>query len=100
MPIAGDRRAWDAVAIAADGWTAIEAISVVGVVDGTLRRVNLKQRDDPRISRVVLLVADTVRNRHALRLGATAIRADDPLDTRATLAALGAGRPPPLNAVA
>jgi len=99
LPIEGARRAWDAVVIAPDGWTAIEAISVIGVVDGTLRRVNLRQRDDPRIARVVLLVADTVRNRHALRLAATVLRGDYPLDTRATMAALAVGRPPPLNGV-
>jgi transcriptional regulator with XRE-family HTH domain len=99
LPIDGDRRAWDAVAIAPDGWTGVEAISVIGGVDGTLRRVNLKRRDDPRVARVVLLVADTTRNRHALRLAAAAIRVVYPLDTRATMAALAAGRPPPLNGV-
>ena len=30
LPIAGDRRAWDAVAISPDGWTAFEAISRLG----------------------------------------------------------------------
>jgi transcriptional regulator with XRE-family HTH domain len=97
LPIDGDRRAWDAVAIAPDGWTGIEAISVIGGVDGTPRRLHLKQRDDPRIARVVLLVADTVRNHRALGLAAVAIRGDYPLDTRATMAALTAGRSPPLN---
>ncbi|HEY6571171.1 MAG TPA: helix-turn-helix transcriptional regulator, partial [Candidatus Limnocylindrales bacterium] len=37
LPIQGDRRAWDAVVIAHDGWTAIEAISRLGAVDATLR---------------------------------------------------------------
>ncbi len=40
LPIAGDRRAWDAVAMTPDGWTAFEAISKLGAVDATIRRVN------------------------------------------------------------
>jgi transcriptional regulator with XRE-family HTH domain len=100
LPIRGDRRAWDAVAVAPDGgWTGIEGISRMGEVDGIVRRANLKQRDDPRISRVVLVVADTVRNREALRLGAATVRPDFPLDTRGVLGPLAAGRTPPLNGV-
>ncbi len=99
MPIAGDRRAWDAVAIADDGWTGIEGISRLGVIDGVLRRVNQKQRDDPRISRVVLVVADTVRNRNALRFGAGSLRTEYPMDTRSVFGALAAGRSPALNGI-
>ncbi len=99
LPIAGDRRAWDAVAIADDGWTAIEAISRLGAVDATLRSANQKQRDDPRIARVVLLVADTPRNRSALRLAHATVRADFPLDSRAVIGALAMGRCPPLSGV-
>jgi hypothetical protein len=100
LPIVGDRRAWDAVAIADDGWTAIEAISRLGAVDATLRSANQKQRDDPRVSRVVLLVADTPRNRSALRLAQATVRADFPLDTRAVIGALAMGRCPPMSGVA
>ena len=99
LPIPGDRRAWDAVAIGADGWTAFEGISRLGVVDATLRRVNLKQRDDPRIRRIVLVLADTVRNRQALADAVATVRADYPLDTRTVLGALAAGKSPPLNGV-
>ena len=99
LPIQGDRRAWDAVAIAADGWTAIEAISRLGVVDATLRATNQKQRDDPRISRTVLVIADTPRNRHALRLAHATVRAEYPLDTRAVLAALGNGTSPAASGI-
>lgn len=99
LPIQGDRRAWDAVAIAPDGWTGIEAISRLGAIDATVRRANLKQRDDPRIGHVVLVVADTARNRAAIRLGAAVLRADFPLETRTVLAPLAAGAVPPLNGV-
>ena len=99
LPIQGDRRAWDAVAIGDDGWTAFEGISRFGVVDATLRRVNQKHRDDPRIARVVLVLADTVRNRSALSDAAATIRAEYPLDTRTVLGALASGKAPALNGV-
>lgn len=99
LPIQGDRRAWDAVAIGDDGWTAFEGISRFGVVDATLRRVNQKHRDDPRIARVVLVLADTVRNRSALADAAATIRAEYPLDTRTVLGALASGKAPALNGV-
>jgi hypothetical protein len=100
LPITGDRRAWDAVAIDRDGaWTGIEGISRLGAVDATIRRANQKQRDDARIGHVVLLVADTVRNRDALRPAGSNVRADYPLDTRAVLGALGAGSAPHLGGV-
>ena len=44
-------------------------------------------------------MADTVRNRESLRLGAATIRADFPLDTRDVIGALAAGRTPALNGV-
>jgi hypothetical protein len=72
----------------------------MGAVDATLRRVNQKQRDDPRVTRVVLVISDTVRNRDALRLGVATVRSDYPLDTRGVLEALGRGQTPPLNGVA
>ncbi|MHB8890804.1 MAG: hypothetical protein ACYC65_02030 [Candidatus Limnocylindrales bacterium] len=99
LPIPGDRRAWDAVAIGEDEWTAFEGISRFGVVDATLRRVNQKHRDDPRIARVVLVLADTVRNRGALADAAATIRGDYPLDTRTVLGALRSGKAPLLNGV-
>jgi transcriptional regulator with XRE-family HTH domain len=99
LPIPGDRRAWDAVAIGDDGWTGFEGVTRFGAVDATLRRINQKQRDDPRIARVVIVIADTVRNRRAMALGLATIRADFPLDSRTVIAALSAGRPPPLNGV-
>ena len=100
VPIPGDTRAWDAVAIAEDGsWTGIEGISRIGAVDATLRRANQKQRDDPRIRSVVLVVNDTRHNREALRAGIVTVRAGYPLDTRTVLASLATGHTPPLNGV-
>jgi transcriptional regulator with XRE-family HTH domain len=99
LPGAGDRRAWDAVAIAEQAWTGVEGISRVGAADATLRRVNLKLGDDARVQRGVLLVSDTARNRDVLRLALPSVRADFPLQTREVLAALEAGKSPRLNGV-
>lgn len=100
LPIPGDTRAWDAVAIAEDGsWTGVEGISRIGAVDATLRRVNQKQRDDARVRSVVLVVNDTRHNRDALRAGIATVRAAYPLDTRAVLARMAAGHTPPLNGI-
>jgi transcriptional regulator with XRE-family HTH domain len=99
LPLRNDRRAWDALATADDGWTAIEAITRLGAVDATLRATNQKQRDDPRIRRVVLVVADTARNRDALRLAVASIRAEYPLGSREVLSALASGSAPPLNGI-
>jgi hypothetical protein len=100
LPGQSDRRAWDAVAIDEEHtWTGIEWISRVGAVDAMLRRAHQNQRDDPRISRVVLVIADTKRNRDALRAALPLVRAEYPLGSREVLAALGAGRAPALNGI-
>jgi hypothetical protein len=100
LPGLGDRRAWDAVAIDEElVWTGIEWISRVGAIDAMLRRSNQKQRDDPRISRVVLVIADTARNRRALRDSIGVVRAEYPLGSREVVAALTEGRAPQLNGI-
>jgi len=60
---------------------------------------NQKQRDDARVSPVVLVIADTVRNRAALGESVALVRADYPLGTREVLGALAGGRAPALNGV-
>ena len=99
LPVVGDKRAWDAVAMTPDGWTAFEAISKLGAVDATIRRANEKHRDDPRVVRVVLVINDTARNREAMRGGAAALRSDFPLNTHEVRRALRSGVHPPLNGI-
>ena len=99
LPGAGERRAWDAVITAPDGSVGIEAISRFGAAEATIRRVNLKLADDPRIARAVLVVSDTNRNRDALRLALATVRADFPLQTREVFQALEAGLVPRLGGV-
>jgi transcriptional regulator with XRE-family HTH domain len=93
IPIPGDRRAWDAV-IAGAGWRiAVEAESRLHDIQALARCISLKQRDDGEVD-VLLLVNDTRRNREVLRTQRESLRHLLPLDGRAMLAALAAGRSP------
>jgi transcriptional regulator with XRE-family HTH domain len=97
LPIAGDLRAWDAV-IRGPGWrTAVEAETVLDDIQALERRLTLKRRDGD-VDHVILLVADTRRNRRALA-GAPAAFADLPMRTREVLAALRDGRDPGQNGI-
>jgi hypothetical protein len=92
LGIAGDLRAWDAV-IRGRGWRiAVEAETVLDDIQACERRLALKRRDGD-VDHVILLIADTARNRQALR-SAPAAFADLPLRTREVMAALGQGRDP------
>lgn len=99
LAIEGDRRAWDAVAFTGDGWTAIEVIGRLGAVDATVRTLRQKQRDDPRIRRVVLVAADTRRNRTALAAARSLLAAEFPLPGRHILRALAGGRTPEADGI-
>ena len=99
LPIAGDLRAWDAVVSSTDDWTGIEGISRLGAVDLTIRRVQQKQRDDPRVRSVVLVILDTTRNREAIATAGTVLRDAFPLDTAAVMRDLAHGRIPRLNGI-
>ncbi len=93
MPIPGDRRAWDAV-VRGRGWRAgVEAETRLRDAQATARRIGLKARDGG-VDHVVLLLADTRRNREALAVARDALRGAFPLDSRAMLAALAAGTDP------
>lgn len=92
LPIAGDRRAWDAV-IRGPGWTVgVEAETRIRDLQAVVRKVGLKVRDGD-LDHVVLLVADTRGNRAALRAGSTELTAFD-RPPREVLRALAAGRAP------
>ncbi|HUQ78363.1 MAG TPA: helix-turn-helix transcriptional regulator [Patescibacteria group bacterium] len=97
LPIEGDRRAWDAV-IGGTRWlAAVEAETVLDDLQAIERRVALKQRDGG-IDHVVVLVADTRRNRRALAAAPHAF-AGFSRDARTVLRALGAGRDPECSAI-
>jgi transcriptional regulator with XRE-family HTH domain len=93
LPIAGDRRAWDAM-VRGLGWRlAVEAETRLRDAQATARRIALKARDGA-VDQVVLVLADTRRNREALKVARESLREAFPLDSRAMLAALGAGMDP------
>lgn len=89
----GDLRAWDGSLTAAGQSCRLEAETVIGDVQALDRRIGLKMADD-EIERVILLVADTRRNRDALRAHRELLRARFPLDSDEVLGALQAGRIP------
>ena len=92
LPIPGDLRAWDAV-IEGRGWRiGVEAETVLDDIQALERRLALKRRDGD-VDHVILVVADTARNRRALK-SAPAAFVDLPLRTREVLAALRDGRDP------
>ncbi len=96
LPGAGDLRAWDAEITGGQPrrWRVlVEAETAITDGQALLRRLQLKVRDDPN-GRAVLLVADTRRNRHALRALTPGLAGAMPLGTREILRALGAGRDP------
>jgi transcriptional regulator with XRE-family HTH domain len=92
LPIEGDRRAWDAL-IRGEGWVvAVEAETVLDDLQAVERRVALKRRDGG-VDDVILLVADTRRNRRAL---AAAPHASPGFsrNARSALQSIAAGRGP------
>lgn len=92
LPTPGDRRSWDAVT-GATAWRAgVEAETVIDDTQALERRLHLKRRDGG-VDHVILLVADTPRNRRALA-AAPAAFSDLPLNARELMAALAGGRDP------
>jgi transcriptional regulator with XRE-family HTH domain len=92
LSIEGDLRAWDAV-IRQDGWRiVVEAETVLHDLQALERKLALKLRDGGE-ERLILLVADTKRNRRALAAAPDAF-ADLSAGTRTILAAMSIGRDP------
>ena len=91
---AGDQRAWDAVLLVGPAELGLEAETRPRDVQALQRRIALKRRDDPAISGVVLLLANTRHNRDLLREHGEALRTDFPMGGSTLLTALAAGRDP------
>jgi transcriptional regulator with XRE-family HTH domain len=88
-----DLRAWDGEILASDGICKLEAETGLQDLQATERRIALKMADDD-VDRVILLVADTRRNRRVLREFRDLVVERFPLGTRAVLRRLRAGRIP------
>jgi transcriptional regulator with XRE-family HTH domain len=93
LPIAGDRRAWDAMLRMPDDAVAVEAETRITDLQALERRCALKQRDG-RIQRLILLIADTRANRGVLSLHREVLRPRFPLEPRQLLGDLRRGQLP------
>jgi len=93
FPAPSDLRAWDAV-IVGRGWIChVEAETVIADGQELTRRLFLKARDGGP-GRLVLLIADTRRNRNALHVIRRSLSDTLPLDTRVVMRALRRGQDP------
>lgn len=97
LPTFGDLRAWDAMIRAAEWRLAIEAETVLDDIQAVERRVALKQRDG-HVDHVLLLAADTRRNRRALASAPAAFPAFS-RDARRVLRDLARGADPRTSAI-
>jgi transcriptional regulator with XRE-family HTH domain len=93
IPIPGDLRAVDVRTTLEGKTVGFEAETNLTDAQAFDRKAQLKKRD-LRLDRLILVVADTRSNRAFLTVHCEELRASFPLDTRAVLAALRAGRPP------
>jgi hypothetical protein len=81
MNIPGDHRAWDAPVVIAGRRAGCEAETQLFDLQAFERRLTLKLRDGD-VDILILVVADTVRNRSVLRTYREQLRPLLPLDTR------------------
>jgi transcriptional regulator with XRE-family HTH domain len=98
LEIPGDRRAWDEL-VSGPGWSVpVEAETRLRDIQALQRRLALKLRDGHR-DRMILLLADTRHNRHALRLAGDSLLSSFPVLGRDALLALEQGRCPPASSI-
>jgi transcriptional regulator with XRE-family HTH domain len=96
LSIEGDLRAWDAVIAGFEPAAAplhTEGETRLSDAQGQLRRIALKARD-AGVDTVLLVMADTPRNRAAVRAAGQMITEAYPVTPRAALTSLSAGRHP------
>ena len=96
LPITGDQRAWDAMIDALRGIAPLLPVEVESrLIDGQaqIRRVMLKLRDSG-LEHVLVVIADTRRNRDAVAAAASTILADFSIRQRRAMASLAAGEHP------
>jgi len=98
VPIPGDLRAWDGQCRFGSDVVGVEAETHLLDAQALDRRVGLKARDSD-VAIVILVVADTGANRRRLADHREALRPNFPLDTRAVLASVRAGRPPSASGI-
>ena len=95
---APELRAWDTVIYGDDERTGIELESRLMDTQATVRRINLKRRDDP-VDHFLLVVADTKHNRRVLAEFAILFAGLPRLRTANVLKVLREGRHPPTGII-
>jgi hypothetical protein len=93
LRIDGDLRAWDGEVLGMGGSCKVEAETTLHDLQSTQRRIALEMADDG-VERVILLVADTRRNRRVLSEFRESLRECFPMDGRSVMRALRQGRIP------
>jgi transcriptional regulator with XRE-family HTH domain len=99
LPIAGDKRAWDARVTDGSASASAEAESRVDDCQAVARRIELKSRDDPSAGPVILIVNKTAHNRAVLAAHREALRMQFPLDGASITRYLRSGTVPPLGGI-
>lgn len=94
LPMRGDTRAWDGAITGAVGIAFMDAETRIGDAQAMARRLEIKLRDDPRSTILVLVVARTTHNLRVLREHRETLRQLLPLDGAAVARSLRAGRLP------
>jgi hypothetical protein len=92
LPIPGDPRSWDAMIVGPDWRQPLEAETALDDTQALERRLALKLRDGG-FDRLLVVIADTERNRRVLR-AAPHLFVAYPLTGRAVLRALRSGTQP------
>ena len=101
LPSVGDQRAWDASISRLVGIADVLPVEAeTRLVDGQaqFRRISLKLRDSG-LEHVLVVLADTRRNRDVLRGASSILSGDFPVSPRRALAALSAGHHPGGSAI-
>ena len=93
-----DRRAFDAVLVIGEIRVGLEVITRLTDAQAQARTALLKQRADG-LDRLVLVLAQTRRNRVALAAASSTLAPSFPIGARVVLADLRAGRPPADNGI-
>jgi hypothetical protein len=98
LPIAGDRRSWDAV-VRGDGWQyGVEAETAPRDSQSVVRRIQLKERDS-RVKGTFLVVRPTAQTRRFLSEAGPLLRVAFPIEGRRAIELLRAGVDPGGSAI-
>lgn len=99
MPIAGDQRAWDLVAVGPAWRHRFEAETRARDCQALTRRIRLKARDSGDIGGVSLLLLDSRHNRDFVAMHAATLAETFPVPASVALAALRTGADPGAGSV-